>query len=291
MRLFPITANLNPFSGARFWMYLIYSTALARLLTGFARVYQNRPSAQAPSLSENEKRQACLERFFVEIIGTTGYLVSLHLGQDVIGKLMQPGLKKEFDALLRKIDDSALSGLNAEQARRVKNTLTTVYGDGSHNFIARYLYESFKTPDGKNDKVALNQVRGLLNDDALFTHVRSSVPLDVFIGKLRHRAAGTVFGGIFASALFGGLVVQWMNDRVFAPAVRRAIDKRSFKPLDAQLAGMPVMAQAPTLGVASFSPKPTSMPSTQANTPLSTYSYYSVFPSRPGGSLVGGVLR
>lgn len=220
MRFFPITAKLNVFAGAQTWVYLMYSTALARLATGLARVYQNRPSAQDPSLSEAEKRQACIERFFVEIFGTLSYLLFLHLGQDVTAKFLEPKLKASLNDLVSRIE-SPTSGLTAKQALKAKTALTSIYGDSSSHFIDRYLYGS------KNGlRANLANMKAHMKDDALFHYVRSSVPLDTFTSMLRRRAALSVFGGVAASAIFGGLVTQWLNDRLFAPAVRRALEKR-----------------------------------------------------------------
>jgi len=72
-------------------------------------------------------------------------------------------------------------------------------------------------------------MKKVLNDNELFRYVRTSVPLDQFTTALRHKAAASVLGGIAISALFGGLVTQWLNDRIFAPTVKKVLDKR-FKP-------------------------------------------------------------
>ena len=227
MSLLPITAKLNPFAGAQNWAYLMQSAAITRLLTGAARVWENRPSAlQDPNLTQNEKRQACLERFFVEIIGTAGYLGFLHLGQDIIAKTLDPNLKKHLNQLVAKIEDPA-SGLDAQQAQKVKRALVDVYAGDSQSLIERYLY-GYKTHNksGKT-QVNLGQMKKVLNENDLFHYVRTSVPLDEFTSALRHKAAISVLGGIAVSALFGGLVTQWLNDRVFAPVVRKVLNKRS----------------------------------------------------------------
>lgn len=83
---FPITGKLWPSS--RNLMYMAEVAVLTRIATGIMRVMENRPSKQTdPKLSKNEKRQALVERFFVEIIGTVGYMGFLHLGQDLVDKL------------------------------------------------------------------------------------------------------------------------------------------------------------------------------------------------------------
>jgi hypothetical protein len=224
VRFFPITARLNPFAGTQNWAYLIYSTAVTRFVTGLARVYEDRPSAQDPALTEPEKRQACLERFFVETIGTTSYLLFLHLGQDIASKFLEPKLKENLKQLLSQIDDSKM-GLSAKQASNAKNALTSIYGDQSSPLIARSLY-GYKTPDKKLASVSLVRMKSLMKDDSLFHYVRSSIPLDGFTSMIRRRAAVSVLAGVAASAVFGGFVTQLLNDRLFAPTARRILEKR-----------------------------------------------------------------
>lgn len=224
MRLLPITANLNPFAGAQSWIYLLESAALTRLVTGMARVYQNRPSVQDPSLSETEKRQACLERFFVEIIGTIGYIACLHLGQDITSKFLEPGIKRHYQLLIDHLDKQTAT-LTPAQIQNAKQAITEVYGGTSKNIISRFLY-GYTAPNGKKTGVSLARLRTVMADNNMFEYLRGSSPLDGFASALRRRAAFSILGGVGISALYGGFVTQWLNDRVFAPTAHKMLEKR-----------------------------------------------------------------
>ncbi len=118
----PITAKLIPLPGNL--VYLAEVAVLTRLATGVMRVLENRPSKQKDTnISEAQKKQSMVERFFVEICGTMGYMLCLHLGQDLVDKLADlSDRRQELDFLNQK--DSLFKGL--EQNPEFQATLDTL---------------------------------------------------------------------------------------------------------------------------------------------------------------------
>lgn len=100
--MLPITAKLIPLPGNL--IYLAEVAVLTRLATGVMRVLENRPSKQKDTdISEAQKKQSMVERFFVEICGTMGYMLCLHLGQDLVDKLANlADRRQELDFLNQK---------------------------------------------------------------------------------------------------------------------------------------------------------------------------------------------
>src|SRR5690606_18478814 len=119
---------------------------------GVARVLENRPSKQKdPNMTEGEKKQAMVERFFVEILGTMGYMACLHLGQDLVDRVANnekfltalKGGKIDFDEIahrdigkdLKKLIDKV-----KDLDEQLKKSVNSVYGDNAKHLIFRNLY-------------------------------------------------------------------------------------------------------------------------------------------------------
>lgn len=267
MRPFPITAKLNAFAGMRNLAYLAEIAALTRMMTGVVRVLQNKPSKfKDPNLSQNQKRQAFLERFFVEIIGTSGYIFFLHLGQDLFAKLF------EARAKLQKLPYLAATtqGLTKNEIALANEAIRDVYGPHSAGFrhegqglIYRVLYgdelqreaevtigdEVKKVTQSVVQKANLSTLHEKLGDE-LFAKVRQAAPhLDQFTRSINKAASVSVLGGVVLSALYGGVMTQWVNDRVIAPIFKKFLKKRygddgtldgGKKPGTPQIPGVPV---------------------------------------------------
>ena len=257
----PITSKLLPFRW-RNLVYLAEVAALTRMATGVARVLENRPSQQKDKrLSQNEKRQALTERFFVEILGTMGYMGFLHLGQDLVDKasavwgkatkipsfdLLPDNEKKVLQEALGKLHlqitdlDKALKEVYNPQGLPVKNerkgliyrvlyehkdatgkvvpkaTLASVH----ENIVAKSVQESIVAQSkGLNRKVLQNDI------DAVRNAIESSSVLREFAGSNNKWAATAILTGVGLSALVGGTVTQWMNDRVIAPSAKKWLNK------------------------------------------------------------------
>lgn len=166
---FPITSKLWPSS--RNLMYMAEVAVLTRIATGIMRVMENRPSKQKdPRLSQNEKRQALVERFFVEIIGTAGYMGFLHIGQDLVDKLYSRMITKT----LPKINFAELNQQNRENLNKVlqefKLGIDKIETLNDHiNQMMKDVYQSPKAKLGKGRDTQDMLYRVLYGDDITFT--------------------------------------------------------------------------------------------------------------------------
>lgn len=216
----PITRKLNPFN-RRNLLYLAEIAVLTRLMTAVVRVDQNRPSRlKDPRLTDNEKRLAFIERFFVEILGTVGYMIALHLGQDITSKFFE---KKATMKPPQLADD--LVDLGKAQTAKINEAITKVYGNQRQGMVHRILYGEVLKEGEKTvvQKASLSALRKELGEE-LFTKARPYV--DDFARRANVAASISVLGGVVLSALFGGFVTQWINDRVASPAARRYLTRK-----------------------------------------------------------------
>jgi hypothetical protein len=268
-----ITSQLLP-SRWRKVVYLFEVAALTRMLTGMARVWENRPSQQRDDrMSKNEKRQALAERFFVEILGTMGYMAFLHLGQDVVDKVYT-GIRKpkipsfsewertcpeKFNALQLKLGKL---GLTVQQFDEKIKELYLNQSNKPSGLLHRVLYEHdmpLKNRDSKLiDKAGKEIPKGgkpvMVAEKATLARLQEKitecatpsldpdkvkkdfqkivtgtdgllVDLEKFASQNNKWAAGAILFGVSLSALVGGTVTQWMNDRMVAPQAKNWLGK------------------------------------------------------------------
>jgi hypothetical protein len=225
-----ITSKLIPRRGN--WTYLIGGALVTRVLIGFARIFQDRPSANPhPDLPKAEKYGTFEERIFVELFGTLGYMTAMQAGQGVVGSLlerMQTFSPKTLAHELQQAVQQKLPSLahrtehTLEQAVRQAflpksaptNAATTaasqsLYEHGNHLFFNR-IYESKNIPLtireslvkslGKDAPPVIEAIEKPLNDYLLRSNVGNMM---------------TILGGLLSSMVFGGFVVQHVNDHVF----------------------------------------------------------------------------
>lgn len=264
----PITSKLLPFRASNL-VYLAEVAAITRLATGVMRVYENRPSQQKnPNVTPSEKRQALAERFFVEIIGTAGYMAFLHMGQDLVGAL--------YDRVYKK---TALPKLSDEAGAKLKAHLDTLKLDvGKFNKLIEELYHPDKLQDGKptsgliyrvlyEDEVKDAQGKFVARPRANMNGLKKLIikkfkedfpnelppELDKTVAKelknilggceeLRNFAtknnawaSAGIITGVALSAFVGGTITQWANDRVVAPWLSRKFNDKAIKPIQPQL--------------------------------------------------------
>ncbi|WMU93317.1 hypothetical protein EMOOHJMP_00123 [Microcystis phage MaAM05] len=249
-------------------MYLAEVAVLTRLATGLTRVLENRPSKQKnPTLTESQKKQAMAERFFVEILGTMGYMACLHLGQDLVDGLLRcknrvlkfsdeklldenllkdpqlPDVKKLLAELNIKVQELDL---------KLKESVAETYGAHGTTFknpVFNTLYEhelpgsTDKNPLlGKANLVTVkNQLKKKVEmvaeekgvalqpqqlDAALSKIVNEVKPLKEFAKRNNQLAVLGIFTGVVGSALVGGSLTQWMNDRVIAPGAKKFFNRK-----------------------------------------------------------------
>lgn len=192
----PITSQLLPFRW-RNLVYLAEVAALTRMATGVARVMENRPSKQNdPRLTKNEKRQALTERFFVEILGTMGYMGFLHIGQDIVDKVYsRTGPKIPTFAQLEKTDIGKYNALKTALSQfklsveDFDNRIKELYQDKegrTAGLLHRVLYE--------HERPLKDNASNLLKDESGKTVVVSEKATlarlqDIIVKQAKHSAA------------------------------------------------------------------------------------------------------
>ncbi|WP_373531986.1 hypothetical protein [Vampirovibrio sp.] len=270
----PITTKLLPLPGNL--VYLAEVAVLTRLATGVMRVLENRPSKQSdPHISEAQKKQSMAERFFVEIFGTMGYMLCLHLGQDLVDKLADrwdrrpelhflnqkenlfKGLEHnaEFQSGKSTLENLKIANLKItidDLDQRLRESAEDVFGKYSptgkerpNHMVYNTLYEHALPGTGSTGKANLVTVKNRLRDklvagrsdlvkgpqlaemdEALSKIVNEVKPLKDFAMKNNKLAVLGIAIGVASSAIVGGTLTQWMNDRVIAPGAKKFFAKK-----------------------------------------------------------------
>ncbi|MBY0404828.1 MAG: hypothetical protein K2X66_13085, partial [Cyanobacteria bacterium] len=103
----------------------------------------------------------------------------------------------------------AFEGLNQSEMGHIKNAVSKVFGESSQGIVARSLY-------GHANLAHLTQ-------ELFSTHLLEKQPVrelfESFAVKLNRSGSLSIISGIAAGALFGGFVVQTVNDRFIGPVV------------------------------------------------------------------------
>lgn len=209
----PITQKLIP--RRENLVYLAESAVLTRLAIAGMRTWQNAPSKNKnPDQSTLEKYNSLWERFFVEILGTAGYMTFMHLGQDLMAKVLESRKSLNPTELLKQLENSkTIQGMTPDQRAKIlpelSKALEKVFGTSSQNIVSKVLYENanlasfWKTLDHP-ELLNTPEFRGIV---------------EKFASQLNRCGSLTLLSGIGAGVLFGGVIVQWMNDRFIGPVV------------------------------------------------------------------------
>lgn len=263
----PITSKLLPRAGN--WMYLAEVAVLTRVATGIMRVLENRPSKQNdPKLSKNQKRQALIERFFVEIVGTACYMAFLHLGQDLVNMAYSPKIphialagKEISHELKQALTDLGLCVNKFD--KHINAYMKEVYspggkagGDKAKNLIYRVLYGDPKTGmanmDALKHKFAeLSEVkaRNLSQeslDKAFNKIVHEVTELKHFAMKNNVWASMAILLGVGFSAWAGGTGIQKMCDGPVASTAKKYLHDNYRKDSKVHAPGAPQQTAAPS---------------------------------------------
>jgi len=233
--LFPITAKLNPLRPANL-PYLATSAIIARIGVAAIRVNENKPSKnENPELTRNEKRQALLERFFVEGVGTFLFtVVPLHLGQDLMNRAVEKTAKSLTIPQMR--EHRAVS---IEEREKINQAILKVFGrqkEGEQAFVAdstglisRMLFgKPITLPNGKKGSVraSLSNLRKELGDPLYGKAMEHLPELTKFSMHLNRYGCLSLMAGVLFSATLGGVVTQRLNDTVVAPAAKSWLNKQ-----------------------------------------------------------------
>jgi len=189
--------------------YLAESAILSRLSVAVARPWMNRPSnVKDATLNIDQKRQGFWERTLVECFGTPTYIMVMHGVQDLVGNILEKlGL---FKAELK------VSSLPRHQLERANQVLEAQMG--KTGVWGSIIFEPHTTGFGyyleQLDKVGLSE----LKSNPAFVKTAQQ-----WFYRVKMGTSLTVLGGMIASALYGGIVIQKMNDRWFAPLIARRL--------------------------------------------------------------------
>jgi hypothetical protein len=211
---FPITAKLSP--NKTNLPYLLQTAIITRLVVGAARISENSPKRnQTNEMTPEEKKKAFAERCFVEIFGTLGYILLLHLGQDLASHVLE------------RINKPLIPTLRSKAIEEIKQKKSDLPLD---KFIAAY------------DEVIGTETKGLVgrivhphkvswSKDQISSTLRSlaarmEIPFAEFMKRapeaLRkdyHHKANRIFNiaivfSVLFSATLGGFGIQWLNDNI-----------------------------------------------------------------------------
>ena len=245
----PITAKLVPKS--KNLLYLLEAAAVSRLNIGAFRVLQNSPDKyQSNNLTEYQKRKSYLERIFIELFGTAGYMVVLHGAQDFVSKLFY---ESNPDFIPPQLDQKMpLSELTHAQTSKVNDIMIDVFGSERNGgqkalhpegIISRVLYGAEKTDAVTGNKFTQKATLSTLRERLSLALDKKTLKVveekfikpsvEPYVRKLYKASSVSVLAGVVASAVFGGVVIQWINDNIFAPVfvpalVRLLYGKKDF---------------------------------------------------------------
>jgi len=221
MPVLPITSKLTHLP------YLAASAVVTRLGVVGARLFVDHPANNKTDFySREEKYNAFFERLDVELFGTIGYNLAIHLTMDAVAKLQES-----------RLEIPAARGLhaNVDIDRQLRNAFLDCYAGkaikgkrpGNTQLIYRAIFGDANRSSLKAAwKIILNEhgYKGIPRKEAI-TAAFSKV--DPFIKALDKRCSGTWAAGIIMGALFGGVLLQWFNDNVYAkhvvPVLNRAM--------------------------------------------------------------------
>lgn len=200
----PITSKLDPRNRANL-LYMAETAVLTRLAIAGMRTWQNAPSKNKnPDASMQEKYNSLTERLFIEILGTSGYMLAMHFGSDMLAKAMEAR-----DSLNPKKMLESLKDVSPEEWKVVKDAVFKVYGENPQGIIARVLY----------GKANLSNLAQALSPSKLMENPAVRTHLEQFATKLNRAGSMAILSGIGTGVLFGGVIVQWLNDRFIGPVV------------------------------------------------------------------------
>lgn len=219
----PTLKKLAPIKGGRVntrnLVYMAEIALLTRLAVGVARISQSRPSKQTdPNLTQQEKKKAFYERFFMEIVGTGSYVAFLHFGNDLFANAMELFHANKIPQLHKSLQKK----LSAYEYQKFAETFGKMFNDSTTGMVDTVL-------NGKSSHIGNEISRPTLDyfeqnlGSGLYKKVQSE--LKPFIKKTANRSAFiSILGGALLGAYVGGNVIQKFNDKVFSPFLSRLME-------------------------------------------------------------------
>lgn len=212
-------ARLNPLRGEN-WPYLLGSVVAARMMVGLTRIAADSPALYPdPDASPKQRYDTFFERMFMEGLGTVGTFVVLHAAQDLTANLLQmlrPALHP------RHLVETLKPTLAPAALDKVTSALAHTFGKSQLEQVRSVLGRSVFNQSN------LHQFKTRLNDAALWAQIEQ--PASAYFARLNRVGKVPLLAGMGASIAFGGLVWQYLNDRVFrqrvVPALTRLVLKQ-----------------------------------------------------------------
>ncbi len=232
----PIASRLNVVKGGglngRNLVYLAEIAALTRLAIGAVRTYRNLPSKNdSVEISQNEKRKAFWERFFIEIPGSLSSIFILHAGQDLFSKYYENRvLKKAIHSIKEKFGDhtskeAIAKGLSYDDANAFNRGIDYVFGTETYGVVDRFLNGVDIKRGGKTVRIEANleSFAKQAGDDVLRKVERDLRPLFNLANWCTNKS---VIGAAMLTAIFGGVLLQLFNDRVYSPFLNQLFKEK-----------------------------------------------------------------
>jgi len=239
LKKWPIISSLNLLGGPREekifkilnasrLLTLAEQAVLGRLLVGVIRVVLNSPEhLNHNDLTPNDKKKTFLERLFVEMVGTPGYVFCINLAQEVGTKLADLRYARQFEYFKGPYWDrlTQLGHITLAEAEKGKQAFLQVCGDSPVGVTQRFLSQEV-IPRALDDikKGPRRLFRIKLNDSALVNLLEREVSLlaarggpRTFLDKINQAGSNSIILSAIAGAVFGGYVVQAFNDRLLSP--------------------------------------------------------------------------
>ncbi len=233
---FRILPRLNPLE-SRNWLYLASSAVITRFAVAGIRVWENQPEKNKnPEYNRVDKYSSLWERTFIEPIGTAGYMMTMHAGMDAMAHYFERNIKRPlFDTTKEKV--KAFAGMTQEESIKVlekaNQAIKKIYGESptGKGIIDRALFGPSPAlrATRKNLLTQLEKTGVDIRNTAILDRIMGSMKkpgtLEHFITDVNLKCAKTIGVGILLGAVFGGVVIQWVNDRVFSPYMVPFINK------------------------------------------------------------------
>ncbi|MBX2861021.1 MAG: hypothetical protein KTR14_07290 [Vampirovibrio sp.] len=240
--------------------YLVVSAIILRMVVAAQRIYMNRPDSpvnQHSSLSEEDRQVRFYERCFVEGLGTLANVVSLHFGMDMVASAINK-YKSEYLAMpksvLQHIENSSLT---KGEKNAFRQSLFTVFGtrDQMKHRLSKVIFERAGFTRLKGDLFNRLQVQNadlnvfdrdtgqVLVEKGNYTNPYFDLYRTIKVElrnygftKRSSRAAWVAFiGGAVSTALIGGSLIQYLNDRIVSPILKQKIGHKFGESAPAEL--------------------------------------------------------
>jgi hypothetical protein len=139
-------------------------------------------------------------------------MLAMHVGQDLMAKVLERTEALNPNKLLE-----GMVGLSNAESTFLKDMVHEHFGETANGIISRSLYNK------ANGASFLKALEKSPLGSAFINNSQFIKTLDGFLHQLNKCSSGTLLAGIAGGVLFGGVIVQFVNDRFFGPVVEPAL--------------------------------------------------------------------